>query len=130
MNLTKNEIEVMDVFWGAGRPISRSDLLALSVDKSWKSNSVHILLNSLLKKGALREAGYVRSGKTYGRTFEPVLTCEEYHASTIFTTTKTIPSVTAFVAALLDDAEVTAEDLTELEKVLQAKRASLADDNE
>ena len=35
MNLTKNEIEVMDVFWGVGRPLSRAELLNLSVDKSW-----------------------------------------------------------------------------------------------
>ena len=34
MNLTKNEIEVMDVFWGVGRPLSRAELLHLSVDKS------------------------------------------------------------------------------------------------
>lgn len=128
MNLTKNEIEVMDVFWEAGRPISRSDLLNLSVDKSWKSNSVHILLNSLLKKGALREAGFVRSGKTYGRTFEPVLTCEEYHASTIFTTTKTVPDIAAFLTALLDDADVTASDLDRMEEALAAKRNALQED--
>lgn len=128
MNLTKNEIEVMDVFWDAGKPISRSDLLTLSVDKSWKPNSVHILLNSLLKKGALREAGFVRSGKTYGRTFEPVLTCEEYHASTVFTTTKTVPEIGAFLSALLDDADVTTDDLTELVKVIEAKRAFLEEE--
>ena len=52
MNLTKNEIEVMDVFWGVGRPLSRAELLHLSVDKSWQSNSVHILLNSLLKNSS------------------------------------------------------------------------------
>ncbi len=66
----KNEIEVMDVFWGVGRPLSRAELLNLSVDKSWQSNSVHILLNNLLKKGALREAGFARSGKK--RTDEPL----------------------------------------------------------
>lgn len=50
MNLTKNEIEVMDVFWGVGRPLSRAELLNLSVDKSWQSNSVHILLNNLRRR--------------------------------------------------------------------------------
>lgn len=80
----KNEIEVMDVFWGVGRPLSRAELLNLSVDKSWQSNSVHILLNNLLKKGALREAGFARSGKTYGRTFEAALTCEEYYAASLY----------------------------------------------
>ena len=79
-----DEIEVMDVFWGVGRPLSRAELLNLSVDKSWQSNSVHILLNNLLKKGALREAGFARSGKTYGRTFEAALTCEEYYAASLY----------------------------------------------
>lgn len=51
MNLTKNEIEVMDVFWGVGRPLSRAELLHLSVDKSWQSNSVHILLEQLTEEG-------------------------------------------------------------------------------
>lgn len=100
MNLTKNEIEVMDVFWGVGRPLSRAELLHLSVDKSWQSNSVHILLNSLLKKGALREAGFVRSGKTYGRTFEAALSCEEYCAATLCSSVKA-GNLPALLKALL-----------------------------
>ena len=100
MNLTKNEIEVMDVFWGVGRPVSRAELLHLSVDKSWQSNSVHILLNSLLKKGALREAGFVRSGKTYGRTFEAALSCEEYCAATLCSSVKA-GNLPALLKALL-----------------------------
>lgn len=125
MNLTHNEIEVMDVFWDAGKPLSRAELLNLSVDKSWKSNSVHILLNSLLKKGALQEAGFVRSGKTYGRTFEPAVTCEEYHASTICSTTKNQPSLPGLLSALLDGMEVSAEDLDRMEEVISQRRSAL-----
>lgn len=130
MNLTHNEIEVMDVFWDAGKPLSRAELLNLSVDKSWKSNSVHILLNSLLKKGALREAGFVRSGKTYGRTFEPAVTCEEYHASTICTTTKNQPNLPELLAALLRMAEVTPEDLDQMEEVICQRRSALSQGND
>ena len=53
MYLTKNELEIMDVLWENERPLSRGELMDLSNDKSWKNSSVHILLNSMLKKGAI-----------------------------------------------------------------------------
>ena len=62
MELTKSELEIMNVIWGAGRPLTRGEILDLSVDKNWKDNSIHILLNRLLAKGALAESGFARSG--------------------------------------------------------------------
>ena len=78
MELTKSELEIMDVLWNKQVPLSRSDLLTDDSEKGWKDSSIHILLNGLLQKGAIREAGFVRCSKTYGRTFEPTLTREEY----------------------------------------------------
>ena len=54
MELTKSEMEIMDVLWDADKPMSRADLLEQSDEKSWKDSSVHILLNGLLQKGAIR----------------------------------------------------------------------------
>lgn len=71
MELTKKEQELMEVLWKAGRPLSSKEIVENSIDKTWKDSSIHILLNSLLDKGAIKEAGYVRTGKGYGRTFEP-----------------------------------------------------------
>lgn len=84
MELTRSEMQIMDVFWASEEPLSRSDLLARSEEKSWKDSSVHILLNGLLQKGAIREVGFVKRSKTYGRTFLPNLTREEYFALTVF----------------------------------------------
>ena len=84
MELTRSEMEIMDVMWAANVPLSRADLLERSEEKSWKDSSVHILLNGLLQKGAIREAGFVKRSKTYGRTFLPTLSREEYFATTIF----------------------------------------------
>ena len=83
MELTKSEMEIMDVLWESDQPLSRSDLLERSEEKTWKDSSVHILLNGLLQKGAIREAGLVRRSKTYGRVFSPTMTREEYFAATI-----------------------------------------------
>ena len=84
MELTKSEMEIMDVLWNKQIPLSRADILADDGQKRWKDSSIHILLNGLLQKGAIREAGYIRCSKTYGRTFVPTMTREEYFASTIF----------------------------------------------
>ena len=71
MELTRSELEIMDVLWESGVPMSRSDLLENSEHKTWKDSSVHILLNGLLQKNAIRQAGLVKRSKTYGRVFVP-----------------------------------------------------------
>lgn len=121
MELTKSEMEIMDVLWCDGGALSRADFLERSEEKSWKDSSVHILLNGLLSKGAIREAGFVRHNKTYGRTFLPTMTREEYFAATIFCH-RHKPDVLGLIKALLDRPEVTAETLEALETLIQAKK--------
>ena len=93
MELTRSEMEIMDVLWETGKPLSRADLLEHTEEKTWKDSSVHILLNSLLQKEAIREAGLVKRGKTFGRVFAPTMTREEYFANTIFSHRGTSRSV-------------------------------------
>lgn len=99
MYLTKNELEIMDVLWENERPLSRGELMDLSTDKSWKNSSVHILLNSMLKKGAIKEAGFARCGKTCGRTYAAALSVEEYYISTL-SSTKAHPDPVKFISAV------------------------------
>ena len=124
MELTKSELEIMDVLWNAGEPLSRADLLERSEEKSWKDSSVHILLNGLLSKGAIREAGFIRRSKTYGRTFLPTLTREEYFATTIFSH-RYKPELEGLFAALLSRDDITPEILDQLEAQIQKKREYL-----
>ena len=84
MVLTKSELEIMNVIWAAGRGLSRNEIISMSANKSWKDGSIHILLNGLLKKQAIRESGFVRCGKTYARVFSASLSCEEYYAKNVF----------------------------------------------
>lgn len=120
MELTRSEMEIMDVMWASDAPLSRSDLLERSEGKSWKDSSVHILLNGLLDKGAIREAGFVKRSKTYGRTFTPTLSREEYFATTIFSH-RNKPNIVGLFAALLNREDITAEQLGEI-AVLVNKR--------
>ena len=100
MYLTKNELEIMDVLWEQGRPLSRGELLALPAEKTWMDSSIHILLNSLLRKGAIREAGYAKCGKTSGRVYEAALSVAEYYVTTL-DSTRLQPSLPELVAAYL-----------------------------
>ena len=121
MELTKSEMEIMDVLWEAGKPLSRSDLLAHSEEKTWKDSSVHILINGLLKKKAIREAGMVKRSKTYGRTFEPTLTREEYFAATIFCH-RHKPQIVGLFEALLKRQDITAEDLEKISELVTQRK--------
>ena len=113
MELTKSEMQIMDVLWASEVPLSRSDLLERSEQKSWKDSSIHILLNGLLSKNAIREAGFVRRSKTYGRTFAPTLTREEYFATTIYSHTNK-PDIVGLFAALLAREDITPQQLEQI----------------
>ena len=121
MELTKSEMQIMDVLWASDKPVSRADLLERSEEKSWKDSSVHILLNGLLHKGAIREVGFVKRSKTYGRTFSPMLTREEYFATTIFSH-RHQPEIVGLFRALLSREEITTQELDAIDQLLQERK--------
>ena len=121
MELTRSEMEIMDVLWASETPLSRSDLLDRSEEKTWKDSSVHILLNGLLQKGAIREAGMVKRSKTYGRTFSPTMTREEYFATTIFSH-RHKPGIVGLFAALLKRQDITDAELDEIAELVARRK--------
>lgn len=120
MELTKSEMEIMDVLWAADKPLSRSDLLERSEEKSWKDSSVHILLNGLLAKEAIREAGLVKRSKTFGRVFVPTMTREEYFAQTIFGH-RHQPELIGLFTALLQQRDPSREQLENMKALIEGR---------
>lgn len=124
--LTKSENEIMDLMWKEGRPLSRSEIIELTPDRTWKPASIHILLNSMLEKKAIEVAGFVQSTKNYARTFVPSVTADAYAIMQV----KSSPvfsqgSIPNLVSSLLDD--VTDRDiLVQLADMIEAKKAKLA----
>ena len=124
--LTKSEMEIMDLLWKEKRPLWRSEIIALSPDRSWKAGSIHILLNSMLEKGAVQVAGFVQSTKNYARTFLPELTLEEYAVMQIQGTRGLdgcrLVGLTAALIGEIDDRET----LERLEQAIQEKKQQLS----
>ena len=83
MHLTKSEQQIMDIFWQADHPMAQTEVVSTCVDRKWKERSIFSMLNSLMEKGVLQEVGFVRSGKTYARTFEPAVSHAEYLAGMV-----------------------------------------------
>lgn len=124
MKLTKSELELMEVLWRAERPLSGNQIIENAKTKSWKSSSIHVLLNGLLKKQAIEQIGLVKSGKGYARTFQPSITSTDYY-SDFFCESAQHTSVPMIVSALFRENQISLKDLEELESLLAEKRKEL-----
>lgn len=123
--LTKSENEIMELMWKEGHPLSRSEIIDLTPDRTWKPSSIHILLNSMLEKSAIEVAGFVQSTKNYARTFTPCVSSDAYAVMQI----KNSPafsqnSVPSLLTSLVED--VTDLDiLGQLEDIIKTRRNEL-----
>lgn len=81
--LTKSEQEIMALFWSVDHPMTQADVVSSCESHTWKERSVFSFLNSLLKKGLIHEVNFVRSGKSYARTFEATMSRAEYFAEAV-----------------------------------------------
>ncbi|QIB70306.1 BlaI/MecI/CopY family transcriptional regulator [Aminipila butyrica] len=126
--LTKNEQEIMELLWSENQPLSRSQIIELSTERTWKASSIHILLNQLLKKGAIKVDGFVKTGKNYGRTFSAAVTPEEYQIIHFKSSKSYLHSKSAaivnLVSSLVEEEDMDAETLSRLEAILEAKKES------
>lgn len=118
MHLTKSEQQIMEIFWQADHPMAQTEVVSTCVDRKWKERSIFSMLNSLMEKGVLQEVGFVRSGKTYARTFEPAMSQAEYLAAVV---AEQLPDcqLPALLTALLHRMELTPALQKELRSALR-----------
>ena len=129
ITLTPNELEIMELMWRKNRPLSRTDIIELSPDRSWKASSIHILLNKMLDKDAIKVDGFVRTGKNYGRTYSPALSNVDYllmtiKGSSLYQNSRKEATI-AVISSLINDKDITAQDIREIEAVIEAKKSKL-----
>lgn len=124
--LTQSEWEIMDILWGADHPLSRSEILEHPGERGWKDSSLHILINSMLEKGAIQVAGYQKTGSHYGRTFAPAFTQSQYAVSQLRSMgigeRGKNQVVRNFFSDLLEGLYLDEDTLEELEQMLKEKR--------
>lgn len=123
--LTTSEKEIMELLWDVKRPLSGTEIVGLSENKSWKESYIHLLINSLMKKDMIKIDGFVKTTKNYARTFVPTMSEQEYAVKQITASgtfkPKYIPYIVSALLKPVNDAEIIAE----LEKVIEDKKKKL-----
>lgn len=124
-SLSKSEYEIMSLLWREKRSLSKTEIIEMSDNKSWKPSSIYILLNSLLKKGVISEDGYVKSKTNIGRTFSPTLSENDYLIMQInMNREKRNLSLPELLVGLIDE-ENDFDVIEELEKIIKNKLEEL-----
>ena len=76
--LTKSEKQIMDLLWSVDEPLSCTQIVEMSGDKTWKDSYVHSLIKSLIKKDMVEIAALELISRSYARKFSPKLNKEQY----------------------------------------------------
>lgn len=124
--LTKSEHEIMNLLWHVDKPLTASEIIEQSTDKTWKDSYIHLLINSLLDKEMIRAEGFAKTTKNYARTFVATVSEETYAVQQIAGQKPlSTLSVVSIVSALIDQAADQAALIDALEAMLVEKRKTV-----
>jgi len=78
MKLTGKETEVMTVLWKSKTPLTTSEIIEISPNRTWHEGSIFVIMQRLLKKGAITLESYRPTGGKHARVYKPIITTEDY----------------------------------------------------
>ena len=119
--LTKSEFAVMEVLWDEGEELTSAEIIQKSKEREWKDSSIHLIINSLLRKKVVTVAGFKKTTKNYARTFVPVETREQFLVGQIIddkTTTEDKKGIYSYIIGKESDPEL----INYIEKLLEERK--------
>ena len=122
--LTKSEFAVMEVLWDEGEALTSAEIIKKSKEREWKDSSIHLIINSLLRKKVVTVAGFKKTTKNYARTFVPVETREQFLVGQIIddkTTTEDKKGIYSYIIGKESDPEL----INYIEKLLEERKKEL-----
>lgn len=126
--ITNSEMQILEVLWDEGEALTSSEIVEVSEDRTWKSSSVHLLLNSLLKKNLVQVAGFKKTTKNYARTFKPSMSREEYSLNQLQQEKKKNTRVFSKLFNTFVSEEVSSTTLRELSDLIDSRLDNLDDE--
>lgn len=122
--LTKSEFAVMEVLWDEGEELTSAEIIQKSKEREWKDSSIHLIINSLLRKKVVTVVGFKKTTKNYARTFVPVETREQFLVGQIIddkTTTEDKKGIYSYIIGKESDPEL----INYIEKLLEERKKEL-----
>ena len=124
-SLTNSEKEIMDLLWTTDRPLTASEIVSLSPDRTWKKSYIHLLINSLLEKHMIKIADFVRTEKNYARSFVATLSAADYSILQLTSQKNFRPqSIPVLVSSLIDQID-DVQLLEQVEEIVKKKKEEL-----
>ncbi|GIP31794.1 BlaI/MecI/CopY family transcriptional regulator [Paenibacillus sp. J2TS4] len=119
--LSDTEMELMQVIWGCGSPVTSSELLRIFAEdrgKEWKGQTISTFLARLVDKGVLEATKQGRAN-----TYVPRLSPEEYKLWEAQSVLDGLyqGSVKNFLSALYDGKKMSKEEIAELKQWFSEK---------
>ena len=114
--LSETEMEVMQIIWASGHPMTSGELLdifARQKGKEWKGQTIATFLARLVEKGVLTS---IKQGRA--NIYEPCMSPEEYRSQEAKSLLETLyaGSVKNFLTTLYDGKEMTRDEMRELRR--------------
>lgn len=124
INLSKNEREVMGIFWANDEALSPADLVDRAKNSSWKANSIYQLVNSLLEKGAIVYDHSEKGKRNRISFYKATVSLESYTAQEFVKNQKHRQRIPTLISALVNEID-NLEDIEALEKIICSKKENL-----
>ncbi len=122
--LTPKELDIMHVFWKNKLPMTAAEV---KNNSDINPNTVLVCIKSLLKNGFIEVADIVYSGTVLSRAYKACVTEEEYTESYYMDISQQL-SATPLIKHFIDNT-TDLNELNELEKYIEEKRAELFEKN-
>jgi len=78
MKLTGKEVEIMTVLWNSEAPLTATEIIETSPNRTWHERSIFVMMRSLIKKGAVVLDRYKPTAGKHARAYKPIVTTEDY----------------------------------------------------
>ena len=88
VKLTAKELEVMSVLWDNGIPMTATEILAASDNRTWVETSIFIMMKNLETKGAVSMVNFRPTSTKRARVYKAEVTFEEVMAYQVAATKK------------------------------------------
>ena len=128
--LTYNEWTILRILWDAEHSLSRPEIMEKLPDtKNWQPTAISVLITNMIEKGFLKTDGVTRCGRGYGRTYAPTMTQFDFIANYSLELTVNVPKrrrVLGLVSSLISQEEMNAEEIDELEQIIEKHRIKLS----
>lgn len=132
-SLTKRELTVMRILWDAKEPLIASEIAKR--DNNASIFSIQRLLKNLIEKNMVEVSGIAYNKKAVARTFKPLVSAEDIEIDVIQDIINNLVSrniaASHLIASLLpeDNDQKTLEELSNLEKLIQERKAQILNNN-